>query len=90
MGVVGGLALGLALVALLEYRDSGLRTESDVVLSLALPVLAVIPKMVTAIERRRARRRNFMIALSASASAVVLGLAVVAAWKLHLVDQWIR
>ncbi len=43
MGAVAGLGLGLGLVALLEYRDATYKTDDDVVMALALPVLAMIP-----------------------------------------------
>src|SRR5262249_30992731 len=45
VGVVLGLAIGLGLTALLEYLDTSLKTEDDVVQALALPVLALIPLM---------------------------------------------
>jgi polysaccharide chain length determinant protein (PEP-CTERM system associated) len=41
-GLAGGLALGLLLVALLEYRDTALRTERDIWAFTQLPTLAVI------------------------------------------------
>lgn len=88
MGILAGLGLGIALAALLEYRDTTLKTDEDVVLSLALPVIAVIPAMVTALERRRHRRRQGL-AISGSVAAVVL-VAVAAVWKLGLIDQWVR
>ena len=55
MGILGGLALGLGLVALLEYRDTSFKSDDDVVTTLALPVLAVIPAHD---QRRRAPRRR--------------------------------
>ena len=57
-GMVAGLALGVALVGLLEYRDNGLKTDKQVVALLGLPVLAVVPVMQSEDERRRARLRN--------------------------------
>ena len=88
MGLAGGFALGLAFVVLLEYRDTTLRTDMDVVTSLSLPVLAVIPAMTTAGERRRLKRRR--IALAAAACAVLLvGVGAVVAWKLRLVEGWL-
>ena len=54
-GILGGLALGLALVAFLEYRDTSFKSDDDVMTTLALPVLAVIP--VDDQRRRAARRR---------------------------------
>ncbi len=41
-GLAGGLCLGLLIVALLEYRDTALRTERDVWAFTQLPTLAVI------------------------------------------------
>lgn len=43
VGFGGGLALGLGAAFLLELRDTSLRTERDVELSLRLPVLAMVP-----------------------------------------------
>jgi polysaccharide chain length determinant protein (PEP-CTERM system associated) len=43
VGLLVALAFSLCLAAVIEYRDSGLRTEEDVVGSLRLPVLASIP-----------------------------------------------
>jgi polysaccharide chain length determinant protein (PEP-CTERM system associated) len=42
-GVIGGLGLGLLLVALLEYLDRTMRSESDVQAALGLPVIVTIP-----------------------------------------------
>ena len=47
IGALAGLGVGLGLVALLEYRDNGLRSEDDVVSVLSLPVLAAIPVIET-------------------------------------------
>ena len=58
MGLLAGLGLSLAVVAFLEYRDTTLTTDDDVVVSLALPVLAVIPAMTTASDRRRIMRQT--------------------------------
>jgi polysaccharide chain length determinant protein (PEP-CTERM system associated) len=41
-GLAGGLFLGLLLTGLLEYRDTSLRTEQDVLALTTLPVLAVL------------------------------------------------
>jgi capsular polysaccharide biosynthesis protein len=50
-GSIAGLALGLAFLAFLEYRDSSFRTEDDVVRVLSLPVLALVPVIATDSER---------------------------------------
>lgn len=41
-GLAAGLAIGLLLAGLLEYRDSSLRTESDVWAFTKLPTLAIV------------------------------------------------
>jgi polysaccharide chain length determinant protein (PEP-CTERM system associated) len=87
MGAVIGLGIGLALVALIEYRDSTLKTEPDVLVSLALPVLAMIPAMVTRAEERRRTRRRRLVALGSAAVFVIAAGA--AAWKLELFERWI-
>jgi len=79
MGAIAGLALGLGLVALLEYRDTTLRTDDDVLSTLNLPVLAVIPLLVTSVDDRRQKRRLWA-AVAAAASVMVIGTAVVV-WK---------
>jgi polysaccharide chain length determinant protein (PEP-CTERM system associated) len=78
IGVAAGLVVGLALVFLLEYLDTSLRTDTDVVSLLTLPVLALIPAMVSTTERLRYRRRRRLISLSAV--LVVLASGVLAAW----------
>ncbi len=57
-GPLSGLALGLFLVAFLEYRDSGFRTEDDILRVLSIPVLALIPEMADADAGRRSKRRD--------------------------------
>jgi capsular polysaccharide biosynthesis protein len=44
-GFGGGMALGVGIAFLLEMRDTSLRTERDVEVSLRLPVLATIPSL---------------------------------------------
>jgi hypothetical protein len=75
-----GLVLGIAIAALLEYRDTSLKTDDDVVMSLALPVLALIPMMRSEAERRRLRRRKILLSMASAATLSVAGLLVV--WKL--------
>ena len=88
MGALAGLGLGVALIGLLEYRDTSVRTDEDVTLSLALPVLAVIPVMLTEGEVVRARRRWRAAAVaSLVAAACIVGVAV---WKLSAIEQWVR
>ncbi len=88
LGAFAGLGLGLGLAGLLEYRDSSLRSEEDVILALALPVLALVPTMMTRSERRQQRQRR-VIALSSAAVALLLCVAAVA-WKIRILENWIR
>ena len=73
-----GLGVGLGLVALLEYRDHTLKTDQDVLVALALPVIALIPTMATETERARQQRRRWRISL-ATAAVALLAVAAVAA-----------
>lgn len=76
-GAAGGLALGLLLAALAEYRDNSFAVDHEVVAVLALPVLAMIPEMLTHGERRRLRMRRVLastvglLALTVAAGAVI-------------------
>jgi polysaccharide chain length determinant protein (PEP-CTERM system associated) len=89
MGLIGGLGLGLALAALLEYRDTTFKTDDDVAISLSLPVLAVIPAMVNSVERHKLKRRKIYVAVAASVTSLLMVAAVVA-WRLQLIQNWIR
>jgi polysaccharide chain length determinant protein (PEP-CTERM system associated) len=80
MGALGGLALGLGLALLLEYRDRTLRTEADLVRAFALPVLALVPTMAA---DQHKRRRFLRVAVAAGLFAVSVSLVV--AWRLGLV-----
>jgi hypothetical protein len=66
------------------------KSDSEIVETLSLPVLAVIPLMTSAVERRHFRRRKLMIAGSALAACVVLAAAVMQVWRLQLLDRWLR
>ncbi|MBM2812993.1 MAG: tyrosine kinase [Chloroflexi bacterium] len=88
MGAMAGLAIGLALIALLEYRNTSFRTDDDVTLSLALPVLAVIPAMITRREHQRTKRRR-RLAMSASLVAMTGAVAVIV-WKMDDIANWVR
>jgi polysaccharide chain length determinant protein (PEP-CTERM system associated) len=76
-----GLALGLLLAAVLEYRDSSFAREEDVARLLTLPVLALVPAMTSEVDRRRARVRSLLA--DVAAIAVVVGsTAILLAWGL--------
>jgi polysaccharide chain length determinant protein (PEP-CTERM system associated) len=82
IGIVLGLVLGGGLAALLEYRDTSLRSEMDVASVLVLPVLVSIPTVhgMTS-EMRMARRRRILVAMSLT--TVLAGAAIVAWLRLH-------
>jgi polysaccharide chain length determinant protein (PEP-CTERM system associated) len=88
IGSLLGLGCGVALAALLEYRDKSLRTDDDVIVALSLPVLARVPTMTTAAERRRQKRLRLMFA-SSGALGVAVCVAMIA-WKFNTIADWIR
>jgi polysaccharide chain length determinant protein (PEP-CTERM system associated) len=79
MGLGIGIAIGLALLVIRELRDRTLRTEEEVAEALKLPVVGLVPVIVTAWDRRRLRKRRFIW------SAAVLALCVGAAAL-----RWVR
>jgi hypothetical protein len=89
-GILAGLGLGLGLVAFLEYRDTSFKSDDDVMTTLALPVLAVIPVMTNAGERRHARRRKLLLAASASVTCMLLAAAVMVVLQYRLLDRWLK
>lgn len=76
IGVLAGIGLGLTMVVVLELLDSSFRSDAEVVSVLRLPVLAMVPVVVTSRARRRARLRLVV----ASATAVVVAIAA-AVWR---------
>ena len=77
---LGGLLLGMLFVGLVELRDSTFRTEQEVERALKLPVLALVPVIVTDAQRKTEARRR--IALDATTATVLLGaMAVVVTWR---------
>jgi hypothetical protein len=76
--VVIVLGLGIGLVSLLEYRDSSFRTDDEVVSALTLPVVAIIPLMLSASERQKLRRRARVV--GSAVAVAVIGLLGAAAW----------
>lgn len=79
VGLLAGLAAGLGLAALLEFRDGSLRTEGDVHLALGVRVVAAIPVMQTSAHARRHLRRALAVG---TAGVVLVGGLSVMAWTL--------
>ena len=68
MGI--GFAIGLALVGLLEYRDTTFKTDDEITGLLGLPVLAVVPLMRSQGDRRRAGRLTWLLNLGLGGTVV--------------------
>jgi polysaccharide chain length determinant protein (PEP-CTERM system associated) len=81
-GAVGGLALGLALVGFLEYRDSSFKMETDITRVLALPVLALVPMMESEAHHSASLRRRRRISVALTAVVVLGSAAAFTIWKL--------
>lgn len=78
IGTLAGIAIGIGIIVLMEVRDRTLHKESDVLEALNLPVLATVPRMRNADERRRHLRQ--VIGLSGAAAAGI-AVAVAIAWS---------
>lgn len=80
-GLIAGLMLGLAVVVLLELKDTSLKTDVDVAQILKLPVIANIPTVLLDEDKRRiARRRRVLSGLGALGCVA----AAVTVWALKL------
>jgi polysaccharide chain length determinant protein (PEP-CTERM system associated) len=80
MGSTFGLGLGLLLAGFMEYRDQTLKTDADVVATLTLPVLAMIPELTTAAGEMAAehqRRRTMLTVVGGLALLVLIFLVTV-------------
>jgi polysaccharide chain length determinant protein (PEP-CTERM system associated) len=75
-GLVAGLAIGIALIVLVELRDTSFKTDEDLLSVLGLPVLAVVPLMQSNTERRRTFRLRLLVNLGLG-TTVAACLAVV-------------
>jgi polysaccharide chain length determinant protein (PEP-CTERM system associated) len=82
LGALAGLAFGLVLAGLIEYRDTAVRSEEDVVSAIALPVLALVPSMIS--ERDRVRQRRQRVVAVCATTALVLVCAAVFVWRTGL------
>lgn len=77
-----GMMLGVLFAAFLEYRDTSLRSEDEILRTLVLPVLAAIPVMTAVADR--GRRRRYLFASAAGTALAIAGLAAAALWRLGM------
>lgn len=82
IGALAGLTFGLALAALLEFRDTTFRTSDEVMEIFKLPVIALVPYVITDHDRWRARRRRLL------ASAAVVMLVVAGGYGIWAFQLW--
>jgi polysaccharide chain length determinant protein (PEP-CTERM system associated) len=66
-----GLAIGFAIIVLLEYRDTSFATDDEIINLLQVPVLAVVPAMQTDMEQRKELARR--VFLGVGMGSTVLG-----------------
>jgi polysaccharide chain length determinant protein (PEP-CTERM system associated) len=83
-GAAFGLMLGVMFAAFLEYRDTSLRSEDEILRTLVLPVLAAIPIMTAVSER--GRRRRYVFVSAAATVLAIAGLAALTAWRLGMLQ----
>jgi polysaccharide chain length determinant protein (PEP-CTERM system associated) len=73
IGVGIGVGLGVGMLLLRELTDRTIRAEEEVLAALNLPVVGLVPKIVTVPERRQLRRRRLL--WSFAALVLCVGLA---------------
>ena len=85
IGAVLGMMLGAGFGAFLEYRDTSLRSEDEILRTLVLPVLAAIP-ILTAVADRGRRKRVVAASVAVTVLAIA-GLAAASLWRLGLLKE---
>lgn len=81
VGFGAGLLLGALVGALLAFRDTSFRSESDVFQALALPVLAIVPTMNGERELQAIARRRWILSGVTVATLLVCGYVT---WSMKL------
>ena len=89
IGFAVGLAIGLALIGLIEFLDNSFRTHEEIATTLQLPVLATVPAIFTAVERSK-RLRTRLVGAAVSVAVILGGVGAVAVWKRDLIISWWR
>jgi len=82
-GALGGLLLGLALVALLEYRDSSFKSEEEIARVLSLPVLALVPTLLHERERKILDRKRIAGLGFATIVVILSSVVALALWRMQ-------
>ena len=76
LGLMASLGLAAAVVMVAEHMDTSFHSLDDLRTHVPAPVAATIPRIVTRADERRARHRlQLLLALSAVALAIIVGLA---------------
>ncbi len=81
VGTVIGFAIGLGLIGLLEFSDSTLKSDDDVMTALSLPVLAMVPVLAESPPRKAFAVHRWRLVAIASA-LTMLAAVVLLVWKL--------
>ncbi len=81
LATLGGLGLGLLLLGFVQYRDSTMQSEADVLGAIDLPVLVLVPLVTTKADERRLRYRRILVSGAVVAIAVATGALF---WLLQL------
>lgn len=90
MAILGGLASALGLIIGLDYLDPSVK-DINILKSLGLPVLAVIPRISNDEQERKERRRDFWLYQVAGAYfMLILGVLVSEALNHSIVDKVVR
>ena len=89
IGLILGVATGVAMVSVREYTDSSVRSAEALALATRLPVLAGIPEIRTVGDLRRRRRMRF-IQVAAVVAICIGGLAVFHFWIMDLHIFWAK
>jgi succinoglycan biosynthesis transport protein ExoP len=89
IGLILAIGTGVGSAALREYMDTSVRSANEVDAITAIPVLAVVPEIVTwqDLLRTKTRRRNIAVGV---AVALVLGIVVFHFFVMDLDVFWVR
>jgi polysaccharide chain length determinant protein (PEP-CTERM system associated) len=81
IGFAAGLLLGVALAGFMEFRDQTFHKEGEILEVLGLPVVALVPAIESAIERRQRSRRQLLLSMSLCLTLILGGVVF---WSMKL------